>query len=135
MKALVVAALATLCSNFASAQDFYAGKTITLTVGYSAGGGYDQYARLLARHFGRTIPGHPNIVVQNMPGAATLTAVRNLSASAPRDGTAITMFDPGLLLESLSQPERFKVRFSDYQWIGGMSREVTLCYAWHATGI
>ena len=45
------------------------------------------------------------------------------------------MFDPGLILESLSQPERFKVSFSDYQWIGGMSREVTICYAWHATGI
>ncbi len=56
----------------AVAQDFYSGKTINLIVGYSAGGGYDQYARLLARHFGRYIPGHPNIVVQNMPGAATL---------------------------------------------------------------
>jgi tripartite-type tricarboxylate transporter receptor subunit TctC len=73
--------------------------------------------------------------VQNMPGAASFTAVRHLSANAPRDGTAMTMFDPGLILESLSQPERFKVRFSDYHWLGGMSREVTICYAWHATGI
>jgi hypothetical protein len=109
--------------------------TVTLIVGYSAGGGYDQYARLLARHFGRHIPGNPGVIVQNMPGAATLNAVRALSANAPRDGTAITMFDPGLILESLSQPERYKVRFSDYQWIGAMSREVTICYAWHATGI
>src|SRR4029079_14284071 len=119
MKCLI-AALLTLTAfvRDASAQDFYAGKTINIVVGYSAGGGYDQYARLLARHFGRYIPGHPNIVVQNMPGAATLTAVRHLSTNAPRDGTAITMFDPGLLLEPLSQPERFKIRFSDYQWIG-----------------
>ena len=136
MKALTIALLIlTALVREAVAQDFYAGKTINLIVGYSAGGGYDQYARLLARHFGRYIPGHPNIVVQNMPGAATLTAVRALSVNAPRDGTAITMFDPGLILESLSQPERFKVSFSDYQWIGGMSREVTICYAWHATGI
>ena len=72
MKALIVALLiVTALVREAVAQDFYAGKTINLIVGYSAGGGYDQYARLLARHFGRHIPGHPNIVVQNMPGAAT----------------------------------------------------------------
>jgi tripartite-type tricarboxylate transporter receptor subunit TctC len=70
-----------------------------------------------------------------MPGAATLTAVRALSASAPKDGTTIAMFDPGLILESLSTPEKFGVKFSDYQWLGGMSREVTVCYSWHATGI
>jgi tripartite-type tricarboxylate transporter receptor subunit TctC len=115
--------------------ELFAGKTITLVVGYSAGGGYDQYARVLARHFGHHIPGNPAIVVQNMPGAASFTAVRYLSASAPKDGTAITMFDPGLILESLSAPDKFNVKFSDYQWIGGMSREVTICYAWHATGI
>ena len=119
----------------ATAQDFYRGKTVTIVVGYSAGGGYDQYTRLLARHIGRHIPGNPNIVVQNMPGAASLTSVRYLSATAPKDGTVITMFDPGLILESLSAPERFNVKFSDYQWLGAMSREITLCYAWHATGI
>jgi tripartite-type tricarboxylate transporter receptor subunit TctC len=69
-----------------------------------------------------------------MPGAATLTAVRALS-SALKDGTTITMFDPGLLLESLSTPEKFGMKFSDYQWLGGMSREITVCYSWHATGI
>jgi tripartite-type tricarboxylate transporter receptor subunit TctC len=132
---LAMAASAGACRN-AVAQDssFYAGKTVTLVVGYSAGGGYDQYARLLARHFGRHIPGNPNVLVQNMPGAASFTAVRSLSAAA-KDGTAITMFDPGLILESLSTPERFGVKFADYQWLGGMSREVTICYAWHATGI
>src|SRR5258705_1505673 len=70
-----------------------------------------------------------------MPGAASLTAVRHLANAAPKDGTAITMFDPGLILESLSAPEKFNVRFSDYQYLGGMSREVTICYAWHTTGI
>jgi tripartite-type tricarboxylate transporter receptor subunit TctC len=125
----------TLGSALAQGDDFYTGKTVTIIVGYSAGGGYDQYARLLARHFGRHIPGHPNVLVQNMPGAATLTAVRTLSTSAPKDGTTIVMFDPGLILESLSMPDKFGLKFSDYQWLGGMSREVTICYAWHATGI
>jgi tripartite-type tricarboxylate transporter receptor subunit TctC len=137
---LIAAALAAascgMAPRAATAQnDFYSGKTLTIVVGYSAGGGYDQYARTLARHFGRHIPGNPAIVVQNMPGAASLTSVRYLANTAPKDGTAITMFDPGLILESLAAPEKFNVKFSDYQWLGGMSREVTLCYAWHATGI
>jgi len=137
MLAIAFAASLMAVPTSAPAQDdgFYRGKTVTLVVGYSAGGGYDQYARVLARHLGRYIPGNPTIVVQNMPGAASFTAVRYLSATSPKDGTAITMFDPGLILESLSAPDRFNVKFSDYQWLGGMSREVTLCYAWHATGI
>src|SRR3954468_17895324 len=119
------------------AQDgsFYSGKTVTLVVGYSAGGGYDQYTRLLARHFGHYIPGDPHVLVQNMPGAASLTSVRYLSTTAPKDGTVVTMFDSGLILESLVSPEKFNVKFSDYHYLGGMSREVTICYAWHATGI
>ena len=134
--AIVAASLLSLPARTHAQDDgFYRGKTITLVVGYSAGGGYDQYARLLARHFGRHIPGNPAIVVQNMPGAASFTAVRYLSAAGPKDGTAIAMFDPGLILESLSTPDRFNAKFSDYQWVGGMSREVTFCYAWHATGI
>jgi tripartite-type tricarboxylate transporter receptor subunit TctC len=140
LQMIAVALAAATCVGLprnAAAQDgnFYSGKTVTIVVGYSAGGGYDQYARVLARHFGRHIPGNPTILVQNMPGAASLTAVRYLSASAPKDGTAITMFDPGLILESLSSADKFNVKFSDYQWLGSMSREITLCYAWHATGI
>src|SRR5689334_2816182 len=77
----------------ALAQDrSFEGKTITIIVGYSVGGGYDQYARAFARHVGRHIPGNPTVIVQNMPGAASLTAVRYLDTSAPKDGTAITMF-------------------------------------------
>jgi tripartite-type tricarboxylate transporter receptor subunit TctC len=136
---LAVAAAAAFggAARNAIAQDgsFYSGKTVTLVVGYSAGGGYDQYTRLLARHFGRYIPGTPHVLVQNMPGAASLTSVRYLSSTAPKDGTVITMFDPGLILESLVSPEKFNVKFSDYHWLGAMSREVTICYSWHATGI
>ena len=137
---LAIAAAAAFAGGVARnavAQDegFYSGKTVTLVVGYSAGGGYDQYTRLLARHFGRYIPGNPHVLVQNMPGAASLTSVRYLSTTAPKDGTVITMFDPGLILESLVSPEKFNVKFSDYHWLGAMSREVTICYSWHTTGI
>jgi tripartite-type tricarboxylate transporter receptor subunit TctC len=119
----------------AAPDDFFKGRTITLVVGYSAGGGYDQYARALARHLGGAIPGNPAVLVQNLPGAASLTAVRYLDANAPRDGTVITMFDPGLITESFAAPDLFRVRFSDYQWIGTMLRDVRICYAWAATGI
>ena len=119
----------------AADNDFFKGKTVTLVVGYSAGGGYDQYARALARHLGGAIPGNPAVLVQNLPGAASLTAVRYLDANAPRDGTVITMFDPGLITESFAAPDLFRVKFSDYQWIGTMLRDVRICYAWAATGI
>ena len=94
--ALLAALLCVAVARNAAAQDggFFSGKTITVVVGYSAGGGYDQYARMLARHLGRHIPGNPTIVVRNMPGAASLTAVRYLSTTAPKDGTVITVFDP-----------------------------------------
>src|ERR1700759_1748940 len=107
-------------------QDFYRGKTVTLVVGYSAGGGYDQYARLLARHLGSAIPGNPGGLEQNMPGAASLTAVPYLAASAPKEGTVITPFDPGLIPESFASPDLFKVNFSSFQWIGPMLRDIRI---------
>src|SRR6202045_5373792 len=119
----------------AAEDEFFKGKTVTLVVGYSAGGGYDQYARALARHLGSAIPGNPSVLVANMPGAASLTAVRYLDANAPKDGTVVTTFDPGLITESFASPDVFKVRFADYQWIGTMLRDIRICYAWGATGI
>jgi tripartite-type tricarboxylate transporter receptor subunit TctC len=136
-KLLVVAlAVASLMSSGAAAQEsFYRGRTVTIVVGYSAGGGYDQYARLVARHLGRHVAGTPNVIVQNMPGAASMTSVRHLDANAPKDGTVITAFDPGLILETIAQPEVFKVKFSDYQWIGTLLRDIRICYASTQSGI
>jgi tripartite-type tricarboxylate transporter receptor subunit TctC len=68
---------------------FYRGRTVRLIVGYGAGGGYDLYSRLIARHVGRYIPGHPTVIVENMPGAGTLVAANHLYNAAPRDGTVI----------------------------------------------
>jgi len=72
--------------------DFYRGRTVTLIVGYGPGGGYDLFARLLARHLGRYIPGNPTVVVQNMPGAGSLRATNFLYTAAPRDGSVIGGF-------------------------------------------
>jgi tripartite-type tricarboxylate transporter receptor subunit TctC len=128
------AALMLLAIPHANAQtDFYKGKTVTIVVGYSAGGGYDQYARLVARHLGIHIPGNPTVIVQNMPGAASMTAVRYLDATAPKDGTVVTTFDPGLILESLGDPS--KPQFSNYHWIGALLRDIRICYASTASGV
>src|SRR5215813_8346705 len=135
MLAIALAASAGTAPDAVALDAFYRGKTLTIVVGYSAGGGYDQYARLVARHLGRRISGQPNVIVQNMPGAASMTSVRYLDANAAKDGTVITAFDPGLVLETIAAPELFKVKFSDYRWIGTLLRDIRVCYASTASGI
>ena len=85
----------------ASAADFYAGKTIELSVGADAGGGYDIYARTLARNMSRYIPGQPTIIVRNMPGAGSGRAAGYISTLAPRDGTAFAAIMPGAIMDPL----------------------------------
>ena len=74
------------------AAEFFRGKQVRLIVGYGPGGGYDVYARLLARHLGNYIPGKPTVVVQNMPGAGSLRAANHIYTTAPKDGTVIGTF-------------------------------------------
>ena len=91
--AMTIAAVCAAVPAHADAvADFYKGKQINLIVGYGPGGGYDIYARLLARHFGRFVPGDPNVIVRNMPGAGSLRAVNYLYNVAPKDGSTIAMF-------------------------------------------
>jgi tripartite-type tricarboxylate transporter receptor subunit TctC len=122
-----------------AAQDpaaFYRGKTMRIVVGFSSGGGYDVYARVLARHIGRYIPGNPVVVVQNMPGAASLKSVQFLTTGAPTDGTLITTFNPGLITQSLTAPDKVGgVNFLDYAWVGNVSEDFRVCYTWNGTGI
>src|SRR5262249_25532724 len=137
MRLLTVLAFGLVFSSPLAAQEpatFYRGKTVRIVVGFSPGGGYDVYARTLARHFGRHIPGNPTVVVQNMPGAASLKSVQYLSAGAPTDGTLITTFNPGLITQSLTVPEKVNVKFLDYAWIGNVSEDFRVCFTWNATG-
>jgi tripartite-type tricarboxylate transporter receptor subunit TctC len=120
----------------AAAEDFYKGKRLTVVVGFTPGGGYDAYARLIARHYGRLIPGEPAVVVQNMPGAGSLTAVKYLSTTAPQDGTIMTAFNPGLIAQSLSTPQEVDIDFTkETRFVGSATSEVRICYAWHASGV
>ena len=118
----------------ARAQDFYRGKTLTIVVGFTPGGGFDINARLLARHIGRHIPGNPTVVVQNMPGAGGLNSVQYLDTAAPRDGTVIDIFNFGNIGESKLAPEKTRIDFRKFNWIGSISQDLSVCYVWHAFG-
>ncbi len=89
MQIICAGAMAAVIVLPAAAQDFYKGKKITMIIPSSAGGGYDTYARLLGRHIGRHIPGNPDIVPQNMPGAGGKVATAYIANAAPKDGTVI----------------------------------------------
>ena len=133
-----VVCLTALLSSAASSQDvasFYNGKTVRIVVGFSPGGGYDQYARLVARHIGRHIPGNPAVVVQNMPGSASLKSVQYLDAGAPTDGTTITTFDQGLITQSITSPDKVPLKFLNYPWIGAASQDFRVCYVWNGRGV
>lgn len=118
-----------------SVADFYRGKTIRLIVGFGVGGGYDANARLLARFIGQNLPGNPRVVVQNMPGASSLKAVQYLDNGAPTDGTVVTAFNAGLVMESSTKPEEIPIDLNNYAWIGSLSQEIRVCYVRSETGI
>ena len=124
--------LAFLAPSPAAAQDavaqFYKGKQINLYVGSSAGGGYDTYARLLARHFGKYIPGNPAIVPQNMPGAGSNKLAAYIYSVAPKDGTAIgAIFSGAILQPLLGDPVQHDP--SKFIYLGNANNEVFLCIA------
>jgi tripartite-type tricarboxylate transporter receptor subunit TctC len=118
----------------AEAQPFYTGKTIKLIVGLPPGGGADAYARLVQRHLGRHIAGAPAILIQNMPGAGSLRSVMALSA-APEDGTVMAHFSSALLSEAITAPERARLDFRNFAWLGNVSEDVRVCYLRAASGI
>jgi tripartite-type tricarboxylate transporter receptor subunit TctC len=119
----------------ARADDFYKGKTVTIVVGFSSGGGYDLYARALARFVPAHIPGHPAVIVQNEPGAGSLLAVRSLDVTQPKDGTVMVTFEPGLITQSVAQPEMVNLDFRKFAWIGVATPNFEVCYGFGPNGV
>lgn len=130
----VTALLVSVAGGPADATDFK-GRTITIQVGFAPGGGYDTYARILARHLGRHIPGGPAVVVQNMPGAGSLAAANYTYNVAPKDGTALGMFSAQTALEPLFGNDRARFKTTEFGWVGNMFRDVASCAATRASGI
>jgi len=135
---LALSVLALGVAQTAQAQqvaDFFRGKTINLSIGYTSGGGYDLNARVLAKHMGRHIPGNPTVVPQNMPGAGSLRLANFLYSVAAKDGTALGMIGRGMAMEPLigaSQPQYDARRFT---WLGSVSDQVSLCATWHTSPV
>ncbi len=130
-------AICALWSGLAAAQspaEFYKGKTVQFMVGYGPSGGFDAYTRAAARFMGKHIPGNPNVIVQNMPGASSLQFVRYMATRAPTDGTQWGMFNRGLMPTSVLDPKT-GVDFTKFTWIGSMNSEMATCYFWAPKGI
>jgi tripartite-type tricarboxylate transporter receptor subunit TctC len=118
-----------------SVEDFYRGKKIDLIIGYSPGGTYDLYARLVARHLGRHIPGRPLIVARNMPGAGSRTAATWIANIAPRDGTVLATADQSLSLQQAAGDARIQFDTTAFIYIGNPNAENNTTVTWHASGV
>jgi tripartite-type tricarboxylate transporter receptor subunit TctC len=135
----LAAALWCVLATFGTAKadpvsDFYAGKTMTLLIGFPPGGGYDTYVRVLARYFGKFIPGHPNVVPSNMQGAGSLLAANYLYAKAPNDGLTLAMFAASAAMEPFMGNKSALFDAAKFSWIGSMSQDIAYCGVWQTPG-
>ncbi len=119
----------------ASANDFYAGRTITFTIGYSAGGGYDTFTRAVARHIGKHIPGNPSAVVENRPGAGSLIAANYVYNAAKRDGRALGVFGSGLVTQHALGARGLRFDPRKFGWLASMSVGTPICAIMGFTGL
>jgi len=140
MTRLLLALGVTLCAALpVQAQDdvaaFYKGKVVRLLVGIGVGSGYDINARLVARYLPKYIPGNPTVIVQNQPGAGSLSMTNQLYAGGPFDGTAIGASFNGLPTTPLLQPAGARFEAVKLNWVGSTNRETQAMYVWHTAPI
>ena len=128
--------LATLAGARAdNVADFYRGRTVEIYVGYSTGGGYDIYARMLARHMGRFIPGNPTLVTKNMEGAGSLRLANWLANAGARDGSVFGTIGRGTPFDPILGQPGAQFTATDLSWIGSMNQEVSICASWFDSGV
>ncbi|WP_371038924.1 Bug family tripartite tricarboxylate transporter substrate binding protein [Rhodosalinus sp. FB01] len=118
-----------------SVEEFYSGKTVELYIGYSVGGGYDTYARTIASHIGKHIPGNPTVVAQNMPGAGSLRLTNWLYQAAPQDGTVFGTISRSAPFEPLIGNQAADFQADQLNYIGNANKETSLCASTSASGI
>ncbi len=119
----------------ASERDFYEGRTVELLVGFSPGGGYDTYSRTLARHLPKHIPGNPNVVVRNVPGAGSLVLMNQIANSLPADGSVFAMVNSGIPFEPLFGNEQAQFDIQEVNWVGSIASATVLGVANKESGI
>jgi len=133
--AIPLALWSAAASSQTSVEDFYRGRKLDMVIGYSPGGTYDLYARLVARHLGDHIPGKPLIIARNMPGAGSRTAVTWLANIAPKDGTVLATADQSLALQQAVGDKRIQFDTTKLFYIGNPNIENNTTAAWHTSGI
>jgi tripartite-type tricarboxylate transporter receptor subunit TctC len=116
-------------------SDFYRGKTVTIIVGYTAGGGYDLYARALGRHMGKHLPGNPNFIVQNITGAGSLNAANHIYNVSAKDGTVFGTFGRGLPMEPLIGTAKVQFDATKFIWLGSGANEISICATCHTSPV
>jgi tripartite-type tricarboxylate transporter receptor subunit TctC len=133
--ATVVAAFASVPAGAQTPEEFFKGKTVEMVIGYTPGGGYDVYGRLVARFIGKHIPGNPSVVPKNSPGAGSLIAANWLYSVAPKDGTALATVARGAAFDPLLGNTAAKFDGNKFNWIGSANDEVSVCVSWKTSGI
>src|SRR5919106_1023682 len=118
----------------ATEQEFYRGKTIRIIVGFAAGGGFDAYARVIARHMGKHIPSNPSIIVDNMTGAGSRVAA-NFLFRAPPDGQAIGNFIGSLVLQQIMGDKGIEFDGRKFEWLGAPVQDENVCALTRASGV
>src|SRR5215468_8085533 len=128
-------ALATCVVTFtpAVAAETLAGKTVTITVPVAPGGGYDTYARLVARHIRKHLPGQPTVIVKNMPGAGGIIAAGHLYTNAARDGTEFAVLQDANLFQQLTTNQQLPYDARKFGYLGALEKFVPIVLAWHTT--
>jgi len=137
-KGVVLAAALLVASTAAVAQpaaEFFKGRTIKIVVGFGPGGGYDLYARLLAKHLPAHIPGAPSVVVENMEGAGSVRAANFVYEAAPRDGSVIAAVNQNAPMYQLLGGAGARFRAEEASFIGSLAHSNEVLYVWHTTGI
>jgi tripartite-type tricarboxylate transporter receptor subunit TctC len=132
---VLAASLLTAAPGWADpVADFYRGKRIEFVIRSGVGGGYDQYSRLLARHITRHIPGNPQVVPVNMPGAGGIVAANYVAFKAPRDGSVLSIVGQGLVVDqALGLNTSFKADLREFNWIGNLSKANQVLVTWHTS--
>src|SRR6266852_9085084 len=137
-RGVAIGAFALLPAAFAHAQspaEFYKGRNVDFYIGYSVGGAYDLYARVLARHLGRHIPGNPTVLPKNMEGAGSLRLANWLYNVGPKDGTAFGIVGRGTGFDPLLGNKAAQFDATKFTWIGSANNEVSICVAWSTSGV
>jgi tripartite-type tricarboxylate transporter receptor subunit TctC len=132
---ILTVAVCPIGSAAQTVEEFYRSKSITMLIGGGAGGGYDTYARIFARHLSRHIPGNPNIIAKNMPAAAGLAAASALYTTAEKDGSTIGAFTNGAAMDPLFGNPGARYDAQKFNWLGSIGKLQNVCATWHSSPV